>query len=101
MGDVTINPLTNPLALALHASENVNWMSIKVENEADTSFYKIFQSGSGCEDGTDSCEKTWNGTLSSGGLLQDGTFRVKVHIADSAGNEFYDYLPNKITVDVP
>jgi len=101
VGDVTINPLTNPLALALHASENVNWMSIKVENEADTSFYKIFQSGSGCEDGTDSCEKTWNGTLSSGGLLQDGTFRVKVHIADSAGNEFYDYLPNKITVDVP
>jgi len=38
--------------------------------------------------------------LSSGGLLQDDTtFKIKVHIKDEAGNEFYDYLSPVITID--
>ncbi|MBI2630839.1 DUF5011 domain-containing protein [Candidatus Nomurabacteria bacterium] len=100
-GDVTINPIANPLALAFTASENVDWVSVKIENEDDASFYKIFLSGTRCVDGTNTCLKTWDGILSSGGLLQDGTFRIKMHIKDSAGNEFYDYLANKIIVDLP
>lgn len=100
-GNINVNPITNPVALSFTASENVNWMSIKIENKGDASLYKIFQSGAGCVDGTKTCIKTWNGILSSGGLLTDGTFRIKMHIKDEAGNEFYDYLPNEISVEVP
>ena len=99
-GDITINPLINPLTLSLSSSENVNWMSIKIENQDNASIYKIFQSGAGCEDGSSSCTKTWDGLLSSGESLQNGTFRIKVHIKDNANNEFYDYLsPYVITVN--
>ena len=97
---ITINPLKNSLNIVLSASENVNWMSVKIENQDDSTIYKIFQSGAGCADGTSTCIKTWDGILSKGGLLQDGTFRVKVHIKDGAGNEYDDYLsPYTITVD--
>ncbi|PIZ86321.1 hypothetical protein COX94_00470, partial [Candidatus Nomurabacteria bacterium CG_4_10_14_0_2_um_filter_33_9] len=100
-GDVTINPTeSNPLSINLNASENVNWMSIKIENEDDSTVYKIFQSGVNCVDDTNTCLKSWNGGLSSGGLLQDDTtFKIKVHIKDEAGNEFYDYLSPVITID--
>jgi len=91
-GDVTINPLVNTFTFVLSASENVNWMSIKIENQDDASIYKMFQSGTGCVDGTNTCTKTWDGLLSKGGLLQSGTFRLKVHIKDAAGNEYNDYL---------
>lgn len=101
-GDVTINPVVNSLSLVFTSSENVNWMSIKIEKENDASVYKIFQSGAGCVDGTDICTKNWDGLLSSGGLIenQNGVYRIKIHIKDPASNEFYDYLaPYKIIVN--
>ncbi|MDR3519414.1 MAG: DUF5011 domain-containing protein [Candidatus Pacebacteria bacterium] len=100
-GNIIINPTAiTPFSLMMTASENVNWMSIKIENQNDSSTYKIFQSGAGCVDGTNTCTKSWDGALSKGGLLQNGTFRIKVHVKDSAGNEYDDYLtPYIITVD--
>jgi hypothetical protein len=90
------------LNLVINASKNVDWMSVKIESTVDPSNYKIFQSGATCVDGTSNCEKTWDGTLSSGGSLQVGTYRIKVHIKDIDGNEFYDYLtPYVINVVVP
>ncbi len=101
-GDITTNPLTNNLTLFLSANENVNWMSVKIENVDDASIYKLFQSGAGCVDGTNTCTKTWDGILSKGGLLQNGTFRLKVHIQDTLGNEYDDYLsPYVINVSIP
>ncbi|MCM2338831.1 MAG: hypothetical protein NDI62_00015 [Burkholderiales bacterium] len=99
--DITINPVLNPVTLIFNASENVNWMSIKIEKENDASVYKNFQSGANCVDGTNICTKIWDGTLSRGGLLesQPGIYKIKVHIKDAALNEFYDYvLPYKINV---
>jgi hypothetical protein len=90
--NVTANPLASPLSLVINTSENVNWMSIKIENQTNPSIYKIFQSGTGCSDGTNTCAKTWTGLLTKGGLLQNGTYRIKLHVKDTAGNEFYDYL---------
>lgn len=99
---VTIDPIANPVQIALIASKIVNWLSIKIENMDDPSLYKIFQSGSLCVDGTGTCIKRWDGTLSSGGLLHDGVFRIRAHIKDQSGNEFEEYLtPYTITVDVP
>ena len=99
-GDITINPLVSPLSLAMNASENAEWVSVKFENQNDGSFYKIFYPGADCDD-KNTCVQDWDGILSSGGLLQNGTFRVKVHVKDSAGNEFYDYLtPYNIIVDI-
>jgi hypothetical protein len=99
---ITINPLVNNLTIALVASENVNWMSVKIESTVDSGTYKIFQSSASCVDGTSTCTKVWDGILSSGGLLHDGDFRIKVHIKDASDNEYYEYLsPYIITVDVP
>ena len=100
--DITINPTAdNPLSLIVNSSENVNWMSIKIEKTEDISIYKIFQSDSSfCIDDTSICTKNWNGILSSGGLLENGVYRIKLHIKDPAGNEFYDYLsPYVINID--
>jgi len=100
-GDITTNPLVTPMVINLTSSENVNWMSIIIQNQEDSTYWKKFQSGAGCVDGTDTCTKTWDGVLSSGGLLDDGTtYKLKVHTKDEAGNEFYDYLPAIITIDV-
>ena len=99
-GDITINPLTTPISIVLSASENVDWVSITIEDENNSDNYKRFFSGNDCEDGTDTCTKTWDGALSSGGELQNGTFRIKVHIKDEAENDYYDYLsPYVITVN--
>jgi hypothetical protein len=100
-GNVTVSPTsTNPLSIIINASEPVNWMSIKIERESDHTFYKMFQSGKGCVDGTDTCTKVWDGTLSSGGLIQNGDYRIKLHMKDLSNNEFYDYLsPYVVTVN--
>ena len=100
--NITMNPTTsNPVSIKINATENVNWMSIKIEKVDDSSIYKLFQSDTiGCVDGTNSCTKNWNGLLSSGGLLQSGTYRIKLHMKDLAGNDFYQYLsPYVISVD--
>ena len=64
-------------------------------------FYKMFMSDSGgCVDGTNTCTKSWDGLLSSGGLLQSGVYKIKLHMKDLSNNEFYDYLtPYVINVD--
>ena len=100
--DVTVNPsASNPLAIVINASENVNWASIKIERDSDHTFYKMFMSDSGgCVDGTNTCTKSWDGLLSSGGLLQSGVYKIKLHMKDLSNNEFYDYLtPYVINVD--
>jgi outer membrane biosynthesis protein TonB len=100
-GDITTNPLSSALNLSFAANKDVDWVSIKIENQDDSTIYKIFQSGAGCVDFTDTCNKTWNGILSSGGLLQNGIFKIKIHIKDLANNEYYDYLsPYKITIGI-
>lgn len=91
--DITINPSqSNPTAFTIKTNEDVNWVSIKIEKEDDPSLYKIFQSGGGCEDGTKVCTKIWFGNMSSGGLVQNGRYRIKLHMKDLADNEFDDYL---------
>ena len=93
--NITTNPLVSPVILVMTANKNVNWTSVEFEKQnADTHVYKIYKAGSGCVNGTNTCTKTWDGILSSGELLgsQNGTYRIKVHIKDTLGNEFYDYL---------
>ncbi len=100
-GDITVNPLANPVNILITASKNVNWMSVKIEKENNAGVYKIYQSGASCVDGTGTCSKTWDGVLTKGGLLQNGTYRLKVHVKDLENNEFYDYLtPYKINVSI-
>ena len=102
--DITINPINTPFDIILNASENVDWVSIKIEREADDSFYKMFFSNSStCVDETNICTRTWDGLLSSGGLLENGVYRVRVRIEDEAGNKNYEpteyYLPSVINVN--
>src|SRR3989344_112937 len=98
-GDITVDPVANPITLFFNASENVDWVSIIIENENDAGMDKQFRSGNNCEDGTSTCEKTWDGTLSGGGNAPEGVYRVKVHIKDADGNALQEFLENTITVD--
>jgi hypothetical protein len=96
--DVAVNITSTSVAIALTASESVNWLSLKIENQSNTAVYKLFQSGSLCVDWTTTCNKTWNGSLSQG-ALSDGVYRVRVRARDAAGNEYDDYLSKNIVVD--
>ena len=99
--NITVNPLVNPVSLSLTANENVDWLSIRIEKEGDVNIYKTLMSGIGCVDGTKNCVKTWDGSVSKDGTtLENGIYRIKVHIKNTEDQEFYDYLtPYKITVD--
>lgn len=100
-GNITTNPTaSNPISLVINTNENVDWVSVKIERESDHTFYKIFQDGAGCVDGTKVCTKSWNGLLSSGGLLQEGVYQIKLHIKDlvTGVDKFYDYLSSVINV---
>lgn len=97
--DLTINPTVEPVSLSFTASENVIWISLKIENENDSGKYKYFYPGKDC-DGKDVCVETWNGNLSGGGTSPDGNYKIKIHIEDLEGNKFNDYLvPHKIIVE--
>lgn len=96
--DIAVNIASTSIAIALSASESVNWLSVKVENQGNTSVYKLFQSGVGCEDGGTTCTKVWTGDLSSG-VLSDGTYRVRVRMKDAAGNETDGYINKVIILD--
>jgi hypothetical protein len=100
-GDITVNPLSTPVTLTIKTNENVNWDSIKIEHTTDADVYKSLRSGAGCVDGSMVCTKVWDGTVSkSGTVLLDGQYRVKLHVRDMVGNDFFDYLsPYTITVD--
>lgn len=98
VNDLAVNIASTSVAISLTASEAVNWLSIKIENQTDTSLYKLFQSGETCTDWSTSCEKVWTGTLSHG-VLVDGTYRIRIHARDDAGNETDSYLGKVIIVD--
>ncbi|MFA6325210.1 MAG: DUF5011 domain-containing protein [Candidatus Paceibacterota bacterium] len=100
-GNITVNPLINPVSISFVASENVDWLSIRIEKEDDVNIYKTLMSGVNCVDGTKNCIKTWDGSVSKEGTtLENGIYKIKVHIKNGEDKEFYDYLtPYKITVD--
>jgi len=97
--DIDINPIENNLTINLEANRNVNWLTIKIESEDDTSYYKILQSNSTtCVDGTSTCSRVWDGLLSSGGLLKNGVYKIRVHMQDEEENDYEEYLPIVINV---
>jgi hypothetical protein len=99
VGDITVNPVENPMTFTMNANKNVDWVSIKIEKQDDVNVFKTFFSGAGCVDFTNTCTKTWNDT--SKGLLSSGVYRVKVNIKDIVGNVYQDYLaPYVINVDM-
>ncbi|MFA7315478.1 MAG: immunoglobulin-like domain-containing protein [Candidatus Paceibacterota bacterium] len=98
VGNITVDPVADPLLISMTASEPVDWVSVRIEKEGSPNVYKIFYSGSTCVDGTTTCTKTW-GTMSKG-LLSDGTYKIKISMKDMANNIFNEYLaPYTITVD--
>lgn len=102
-GDIVADFATTTPAvdIVMTASENVNWVSLMIEDQNIPTNYKTFFSGAGCVDDTSACAKSWDGTLSSGAsVAPNGTYRIKAHIKDLAGNSFQDYLsPYLITVN--
>jgi hypothetical protein len=99
VGDITADPLTNPVSIVLTASEKVNWTSVKIENQDKKNIHKYFYDGTNCVNGTNTCAKTWNGET-SGGTLENGVYNIKVKMKDLAGNKYEEYLaPHIITVN--
>ena len=102
-GDITADfaTTTPTVTLIITANKNVDWVSLIIEDENDPSRNKIFFSSTkaGCVDGTATCTKTWKGDLSHGSVGPSATFRVKVHIKDTVGHEYTEYLePYRIFV---
>lgn len=96
---ITVNPTEEDVSLSFTASKDVNWVSIKIENEEESSLYKMMQSNSStCTDGSNYCSRTWDGLLSSGGLLKNGSYKVRIHMNDAFGRDYEDYIPAKIIV---
>lgn len=96
---IDVDPISNNPLLEIKSNKNVDWVSIKIENQEDSSLYKMFFSNSDtCVDGTNVCSRTWDGLLSSGGLLKDGLYKVRVHVKDESGIETEEYLNYSINV---
>lgn len=99
--NITTDPLANPVSIVLTSNEKVNWTSIKIENQDKPNIHKYFYDGNGCVNGTNTCTKIWNGET-FGGTLQNGIYKIKVHMKDLANNNFNDYLsPHSIIVNSP
>lgn len=103
--DITMNANTDDPVIVLTANKNVNWLTITMEKVDSESVYKTLQSNSDtCVDGNASCTKVWLGDLSSGGLLQNGDYKIRVRIVDFETNSdattvvHEEYLPITITV---
>ena len=91
--DLTMDATTTTALIALTANKNVDWTSVKIEDQNDPTRYKIFYSDkSECVDGTATCAKTWAGNLSHGSVGPDAAYRIKVNMKDAQGNVFDDYL---------
>lgn len=92
---------TPTVEIVFTASENVDWKSITIEDKNNPDNYRRFLPGKDC-DSTTECKESWDGALSpvdKHHSAPDGMYRIKVHIKDSAKNEFSDYLtPHTITV---
>ena len=98
--NIVVNPIKDSVQIGLTSNENVNWMYIRVVSSTDPTVYKTFGSGTGCVDGTTTCSKVWDGSISHGTALVDGDYQIKVHIKDDAEKEFEDFLsPYIITVN--
>lgn len=96
----TTSLITPPITINLTANKNVDWVSVTIEDQNNSSNYKRFLSGAGCIDGTTTCEKLWDGKLSHGTTTPNSIYRLKAHLKDAAGNEYNDYLlPYKIEVN--
>lgn len=104
-GDITADfaTTTPTVELSLTANKDVDWVSVTIENQADSSKHKRFQDGNECKDGTNSCLKTWDGILSGATSTAPlGVYRIKAHVKDTDGNDFNDYLsPYTITIISP
>jgi hypothetical protein len=99
--NITINPLINNLSIIFNANKKIDWVYIKIVKEDDSNVHKkFFDDGDYCTNGASSCTKVWNGLLSSGGLLQNGIYKVWVHIKDTEGKEYQEYLPSIINVNI-
>ncbi|NCU28572.1 MAG: DUF5011 domain-containing protein [Candidatus Moranbacteria bacterium] len=97
--DIETDPTKHNVVIEIEAEEDVDWVSIMVENVDNPSIDKRFLSGENCEDWTSTCAKTWIGDISSSAYsLQEGVYQVKVHIKDLAGNETNYTLPTIINV---
>lgn len=97
--DLVIDPGDENVVIEMTASENIDWVSIEIEKIDNTSIRKLYLSGENCEDGTNHCTKIWRGELSGAGtILEEGDYRVNVHIKDEANNETFYVLPSLIKV---
>ncbi|MFH1564959.1 MAG: putative Ig domain-containing protein [bacterium] len=97
--NTTFNPNSSEtVEIILNADEDIdNWVSLKIENVDDDGIYKYYSPSDDC-DGNSQCVETWDGSLSSGTLV-DGDYKIKVKIKDEAGNIFDEYLDHYIIVD--
>jgi hypothetical protein len=96
--NLVINPKINNVTINLVANKNVEWKSITIINEQDSTLDKSFRQGEGCLDGTNTCTKIWDGTFPGDRILLNGNYKIRVHIVDSSLNDYEQYLPSVITV---
>ena len=97
--DVIIDPTKEDVVIEIVSSENVNWLSLKIEKTTNSLVRKIFYSGINCVDGTNYCTKTWRGEISTQDtLLEEGDYAITVRMKDSADNETTYILPSLIKV---
>ena len=101
----TFDPVINHPTILLTANKNVNWLTVTIEKIGIDGVYKTLQSNSDtCVDGASTCQKIWIGDLSSGGLLQNGEYKIRVRVQDFIENVgattivHEEYLPIVITV---
>lgn len=97
--DVIVDPFNEGLVIVLTANEKVDLVSLEIENKSNTSIRKIYYSCDTYDTDTNTCTKTWNGALSGSTYsLEEGDYRVNVHIKDVALNETFYTLPATVTV---
>jgi len=96
--EIEIDPTEEGLEIILNSNEDVDWVSVKIENESNSNIRKIFYSGINCEDGGTYCLKNWNGSLSTSASLEEGIYRIIVRIKDLASNETFYILPVRFLV---
>jgi hypothetical protein len=79
----------------------VDWVSVQIKNMVDDQIYKTFHSGSGCVDGTNTCTKVWDGTLSGGNLIA-GQYKIIVKMRSWADKtkEYTQELTIFINVEI-
>jgi len=92
---------TEPISINFIANQDVDWVSVQIKNMVDNQIYKTFHSGSGCVDGTNTCTKVWDGTLSGGNLIA-GQYKIIVKMRSWADKtkEYTQELTIFINVEI-